>query len=287
MSGEIMKQWTKTMIWAFLILYILTGCASKELREFKNDKDHQREIAEEIVRIGEKKYNIELTIDPDELRYNFNMGFPSIREDSLLMPVKTTGEPVYSFDAKIELDNQGDDPIKIKDFDLERSYDGLDGLGEYLIHHIYIERYAETLTELVAYDDRITITDIDINALTSYHFDDQKEKERLIKKIIEDYNSGHFTNPEMFDILYDRYVPKWDSTKQEAYLPSISISITGTLYEGKKFDKVTMKKASAFLKNKIIQNKKFPPAQYFIHSSNTLEDTTEEENYLILVRKTK
>ncbi|WP_208590434.1 hypothetical protein [Gracilibacillus suaedae] len=282
-----MKRLTTTILWSFLILYYLTGCASKEAREFKNDEDNQKEIAEEIIRIGKEKYNIELKPDPDKIAFNTSPGIPLTDDSSLLIPVETTGKPVYSFKAQVFLEKQSDDSIEVDHIDIERSHSGLDGLGKYLVQHMYNEKYSDIIFELEKYDSRISIGHIDVNAVTSYHFDDREEKDEIIKNLIADYNNGHFANLEMFEVLYDRYVPKWEKSLQRAYLPDVQISIEGSSYEGEEFDLATMKRINYGLKAEIIQSNKLPLANYSIHTYNTMEKGYDEESYHTIVRKIK
>lgn len=214
----------KNIVFLFVILFLL-GCASKESRTFIRDEQNKEMIYEEIVRQGKETYHLEVEPNVNKMKFGWDTGFPLLNDSRIVVPVQTVEEPEFSFDAVVFISG---DPLEITNINIDNAPQaglGLGDLGEYLVRHIYTEKYQEAFDQLKTFDQHVSIETIFINALTSYYFEEEEEKIALYQAISADYNQGKFNDPAYYDQLLESYVPQQDSFTEERYYPRISLHV--------------------------------------------------------------
>lgn len=203
-----------------LVMFFLVGCASKESKAFIRDEENKEIIYEKIVRQAKETFHLETEPNVNKMKFDREYGIPLLNDSRIIVPVKTLEEPQFSFNAVVFI---GNDPLEITNITIDKS--GLGNLGEYLVRHIYTEKYQPAFDELKAFDRYVSDPSISINALSSYHHEDEEEKIALYQAISADYNQGKFNDPTYYDQLLATYVPQQDTFTEEPYYPRISIDV--------------------------------------------------------------
>lgn len=204
-----------------LVALFLTGCVSKESRAFIRDKEQKEIISDEIVRQGQETFHLEIEPNIKKMKFDWDSGLPMLNDQRIAVPVTTVGKPEFSFTAYVYIDGN---PREIKGISLDYGRNGLDYLGDFLIQHIYSEKYQPALEQLKAFDPNVSVETISIRAITSYHHQYKQEQIALYRVLSADYNQGKFNNPAYYDQLLATYLPKTNAS-DEPYYPRISLDV--------------------------------------------------------------
>lgn len=205
----------------FLLSLLLIGCASKEAKQFKNNKEVQAEIEETIKAIGKDEFALDLDPNAKKMKFGRQNGIPLVDDKTLIVPVETTGKPVYSFDVTIHIRKQQDGTLQVGEVEMRN----LDQLGNFLLEDLYAKKFKKPLKQLEKVDPDLSIYTIRIDSLTAIHYDDEDELEQYRKALAEDYNAGNFTKPDQFITLIDKHRLKEDLSIDGIYLPEVSIRV--------------------------------------------------------------
>jgi len=90
----------KWMITFLLTIVLLSSCASKESKKFINDEKIQAEISETIISQGQENYDLELIPNMKKMKFSQQDGLPLVDDKKVIVPVKTVGNPVFTFNAE-------------------------------------------------------------------------------------------------------------------------------------------------------------------------------------------
>lgn len=205
----------------FSLSLLLIGCASKESRQFKNNKQVRADIEETIISIGKEDFSLDLIPNVKKMKFGLQNGVPLVDDKTLIVPVKTTGEPDYSFDVELQIEEQQDGTLQIGKVEMRT----LDQLGNFLLEDIYAKKFKESFKQLEKVDTDLSIHNIRIDSLTSIHYDDENMLEQYRKSLAEDYNAGNFTDPAKFITLIDKHRLKEDHSRDGIYLPEVTIRV--------------------------------------------------------------
>jgi hypothetical protein len=259
------KKWIVFLI----IVVILNGCASKESKEFRKDKEVQEEIEEIIISKGEE-YGLKLEPNTKKMNFALQPGVPLIDDRTLLIPVKTIGEPEFSFELRLNIEDPGDGTREIGDFEFWLSED----IGDFLVKHAFEEEYKSAFDALLEFGSHIYISDINVDSKTSGYFEDKQEEMKLIRAIATDYHAGKFANPKEYANLLEKYMlDEIKHSKKKIYLPSIYFTIDIPDYED-----VDNQKLINDIKEYILHDKNLPRATYSFSSVDN-EPVDGEEMY--------
>ena len=113
----------------------MSGCASRESKAFRDDENVRTEIHDTIVQKGQEDYNLVLIPNMDKLKFGFQNALPIIDDEELKVPVRTTNNPEFQFDAYINIDADNSGYRALGEIDIESR--GLHDLGEFLLTSIY------------------------------------------------------------------------------------------------------------------------------------------------------
>jgi len=245
----------KWMITFLLTIVLLSSCASKESKKFINDEKIQAEISETIISQGQENYDLELIPNMKKMKFSQQDGLPLVDDKKVIVPVKTVGNPVFTFNAEanIESDNSG-----FRDLgEIEIDNRGLEGLGEFLLERIFQEEYKSEIKSVIEYEKGISLKDVNVLSRASVFIDDTKKKDRVIYSMTKDYNEGKFNDAEKYAELLKKHMLEINNFNGEEYLPELSFLIKKTSMSDESFDE-KFNKVISFVR----ENKNLPKGWY-------------------------
>ena len=94
------------------------------------------------------------------MKFSLQHGLPLVDDKKVTVPVKTVGNPVFTFNAvaNIESDNSGYRGLG----EIEIDNRGLEGLGEFLLERIFREEYKSEINSVMDYDKGISLKDVQV-----------------------------------------------------------------------------------------------------------------------------
>ncbi|MDQ0232465.1 hypothetical protein [Metabacillus malikii] len=200
----------------------LTGCVSNAARDYKNDKEVQSSITNQIVEKGKETYYIELEPDIDNIKFGVHMGIPLINDNQIIVPVKTKGKPVYTFKAKVNLEDNEQTKV-ITSIDIGNGGYGMGVFEEYLLSTIFSKKHEKVFEELKNSQSCVIIHRIEVSPK---RFDDLETSKQMKKEFATDYEEGRFANTKEYDGLLEKYMKEKDVHTNEPYYPEVTIELT-------------------------------------------------------------
>ena len=215
-----MKKWLISML---LPVLFLSGCASKESKAFRDDENVRAEIHDTIVQKGQEDYNLKLIPNMGKMKFGFQNALPLIDDEALRVPVRTTNNPEFQFDAYITIDADNSGYRALGEIEIDRR--GLHDLGEFLLTSIYQLEHRSKLDKFLQDEKGVSLNSVEVLAKTSVFIKDEKEKEKLIKSMIADYNAGKFDDPSEFADLLTKFMLEDNNYNDKGYLPELHFDI--------------------------------------------------------------
>jgi hypothetical protein len=224
------KKWIITFL---LTTVLLSSCASKESKKFINDDEIQAEISETIISLGQEKYDLELVPNMKKMKFSLQHGLPLVNDKKVTVPVKTVGNPVFTFNAaaNIESDNSGYRGLG----EIEIDNRGLEGLGEFLLERIFQEEYKSEIKTVMDYDKGISLKDVQVLSKASVFIENTQKKDKVIYSMTKDYNEGDFNDAEKYAELLEKHMLEINNFNGEEYLPELSFLIKKTYMSNESF----------------------------------------------------
>ena len=98
----------------------------------------QAEISETIISLGQENYGLELIPNMKKMKFSLQHGLPLVDDKKVVVPVKTVGNPVFTFNAEanIESDNSGFRGLG----EIEIDNRGLRGAGRVSVGNVFFKR---------------------------------------------------------------------------------------------------------------------------------------------------
>ena len=215
-----------------LATIFLSGCASKESKAFRDDENVQSEIRDTIIRKGKEDFNLDLIPNMDKLKFDFVDALPLIDDERLRVPVRTTNNPEFKFEASIKIDADNSGYRALGDIDIESG--GLHNLGEFLLTSIYQSEHKNKIDKFLKDQKGVSLYSVNVVAKTLVFIEDEKEKELLVKSLTADYNAGKFDEPSEFAGLLTKHMLEANNYNNEGYLPDLHFVIELTYSEKSK-----------------------------------------------------
>ena len=213
----------KRLLGMLLAVVFLSSCGSKESKAFRDDENVRAEIYDTIILKGKEDYNLELMPNMDKLKFGFQNALPIIDDTELKVTVRTTNNPVFEFDAYIEIDADNSGHRALGEIDIDRR--GLHALGEFLLTSIYRLEHKNKLDDFLRYEKGVSLYSVKVLAKTSVFIEDEKEKEKQIKSLTADYNGGKFDDPSEYADLLSEFMLEDNNYNDEGYLPDLHFDI--------------------------------------------------------------
>ena len=139
-----------------------------------------------------------------KMKFSLQHGLPLVNDKKVTVPVKTVGNPVFTFNAaaNIESDNSGYRGLG----EIEIDNRGLDGLGEFLLERIFREEYKSEIKTVMDYDKGISLKDVQVLSKASVFIEDTQKKDKVIYSMTKDYNEGEFNDAEKYAKLLEKHM---------------------------------------------------------------------------------
>lgn len=259
-----MKSW----IVIFISILIISGCANPEAKRFKNDEVVQAEIKELIVSKGAEMYGLELNPIMEDMEFGRGPALPSVDSMKLVVPVKTTGIPEFTFNAIVDIGDTEAGEIGIKGVDIYGNPNGLGYLGNFLMSYVFQTKFHNEMDEILNYDKGIYLDRVMVQSKASIYIEDEEELEQMMRAITADYNAGKFNNSDEYTYLIDTY--------GLGGLPQVFIKMdqaSDSAATEKKFNNLV-----AYMTN----NKDLPAAEYHIKTYSTQKDVSTFSKVLVI-----
>lgn len=202
---------------------MLVSCASKESKEFRDDKNVQAEIYETIIKKGEEDFDLKLVPNMEKLKFSFTDALPLIDDERLVVPVKTTNKPIFKFDAVIKIDAKNDGYRALDNIEIDSG--GLSKLGEFLLTYIFKVENKRKLKEFLDYEKGVSLYSVNVLSKTSVYIEDDEVRDELVRSMTADYNAGKFDNPKEYAYLLSKFMLEDNNHNDEGYLPELYFDI--------------------------------------------------------------
>lgn len=253
-----MKQ--RWMIMVLLSTVMLVSCASKESKEFRDDKNVQAEIYETIITKGEEDFNLKLVPNMDKLKFSLTDALPLIDDQKLIVPVKTVNNPVFKFDAVIKIDARNDGYRALDEIEIDSG--GLSKLGEFLLTYIFKVENKSRFKKLLDFEKGVSLYSVNVLSKTSVYIEDAEERDELVRSMTADYNAGKFDNPKEYTYLLSKFMLEDNHYNDEGYLPRLDFDIELTYSDILKG--VTAERKFAKVISHVRENETSLPNGYYI-----------------------
>lgn len=266
----------KSLIVVFISIIIISGCANPESKRFKNDEVVQNNINELIISKGEEMYDLELIPMMEEMEFGRESALPFVDNTKLVVPVKTTRIPEFTFDAIVSIGDTEDGEIGIKKVDIYANPNGLGYLGNFLMSYIFKTKFNNEIDELLNYDKGIYLDRVWVPSKASVYIKNEEEQDQMMRAITADYNAGKFNNPDEYTYLIDAYGLKENNEYKSGWLPQVFIKMdqaSDSAATEKKFNNLI-----AYMTN----NKDLPTAEYHIKTYSTKKDVSAFSKVLVI-----
>lgn len=251
-----------SLIGLFLLAVLLCGCVNPVSKSWKEDEDVQEKIQKLIVSKGEDMYNLELAPNVEDMKFERANGLPWPDSSKLTVPVKTIGNPEFSFTANLTVDARKELDDSIEEIDIFGSPYGLGHFGNFLMAHMFKEKFKNEIKEILDYDTGVYLDRVYIFSKTSVFIENVEERNELMRAISADYNAGKFDNFNEYSNLEETYFLNNGSEN----LPEIFITIDQTSDSAtteEKFNNIIL-----FIKG----NKNLPRGKYHIKTIYSNKD---------------
>lgn len=281
----------KRIMLVCLCLLFLTACIySKEAKQIKNSKETQAEIEAAIQEQAKEKYGLDVDVEMKRLKFAFPEGktmLPIKTDKRLVVPVKTTGSPVFKFKVYFSIYDDETETYQLNADEIELKH--LSKIGTSLLTKVYKELYEEEFNKIVDFDEDI---ELDIKAeahFSNRYFEDEAEENALLQDFANDYNDGKFVDPTQYASLIKKHaaLPNETTIIYEEQLkgdPPCTPKISMSVKHEEDADQTAVERLDTIIEF-IEDEDTLPNGSYYIHVNEEVPNktpSTEKTHELVL-----